>query len=119
MDASWVSQNGDKTLYDNFIEAMGLSRTQQEYYRYLSALTSFPQPELVRRTLALVDDGKLRQQDYVRLFSALLASDSARDITWDYLKVHWEGVAEKVTTFAAAAPFPLWAASAPPSCATM
>lgn len=99
MDASWVSQNGDKTLYDNFIEAMGLSRTQQEYYRYLSALTSFPQPELVRRTLALVDDGKLRQQDYVRLFSALLASDSARDITWDYLKVHWEGVAEKVTTF--------------------
>ena len=94
-----VARNGDKTLYDQFSEAMGHARSQEEYYNYFFALTSFPQPELVRRTLALVDDGKLRQQDYAWLFPVLLARDSAREITWDYLKAHWEGLAEKVTTF--------------------
>ncbi|MGZ4860893.1 MAG: ERAP1-like C-terminal domain-containing protein, partial [Candidatus Angelobacter sp.] len=65
----------------------------------LFALTAFRQPELARRTLGLVDQGKLRQQDYVRLFPELLAESPAREIAWDYLKSHWDGLAEKVTTF--------------------
>jgi aminopeptidase N/puromycin-sensitive aminopeptidase len=95
-----TAANGDATaLYDHFKEAMGRARTQEEYYHYFSALTTFPQPELVRRTLALVDEGKLRQQDYVRLFPALLAESPGREIAWDYLKAHWDALAEKVTTF--------------------
>jgi aminopeptidase N len=95
-----TAANGDATaLYKHFEEAMGRARTQEEYYHYFSALITFPQPELVRRTLALVDEGKLRQQDYVRLFPALLAESPGREIAWDYLKAHWDALAEKVTTF--------------------
>jgi aminopeptidase N/puromycin-sensitive aminopeptidase len=94
-----AAENGDTALYDQFAEAMGHAHDTEEYYHFLFALTSFRQPELARRTLNLVDQGKLRQQDYVRLFPALLAESPAREIAWDYLKSHWNELAEKVTTF--------------------
>lgn len=93
------AENGDTALYDQLTEAMGHARSVEDYYHFLFALTSFRQPELARRTLGLVDQGKVRQQDYVRLFPALLAESPAREIAWDYLKAHWDGLAEKVTTF--------------------
>ena len=94
-----AAENGDAALYDQFSQAMASARVADEYYHYLFALTAFRQPELIKRTLALVDQGKLRQQDYVRVFPALLAEEPARGLAWDYLKTHWDALAEKVTTF--------------------
>jgi len=94
-----AAENGDAALYEQFTQAMGNARSTEDYYHFLFALTSFRQPELAQRTLALVDQGKIRQQDYVRLFPALLAESPAREIAWDYLKAHWDSLAEKVTTF--------------------
>ncbi|HEY7404453.1 MAG TPA: M1 family metallopeptidase [Candidatus Angelobacter sp.] len=92
-----TAANGDAALYDQFSQAMAGSNFAGGYY--LSALLSFRQPELIKRTLALVDQGKLRQQDYVRIFPALLSEEPARDLAWEYLKAHWDALAEKVTTF--------------------
>jgi len=94
-----AAENGDAALYEQFTQGMATARSTEDYYHFLFALTSFRQPELVQRTLALVDQGKLRQQDYVRLFPALLANSAAREIAWDYLKAHWDSLAEKVTSF--------------------
>jgi aminopeptidase N/puromycin-sensitive aminopeptidase len=94
-----AAQNGDAALYEQFTLAMGSARSTEDYYHFLFALTSFRQPELAHRTLALIDQGKVRQQDYVRLFPALLSESPAREIAWDYLKAHWDSLAEKVTTF--------------------
>ncbi len=94
-----AAENGDAALYEQFTQAMAGAHSTEEYYHFLFALTSFHQPDLAQRTLALVDQGKIRQQDYVRLFPALLAESPAREIAWDYLKAHWDALAEKVTTF--------------------
>jgi aminopeptidase N len=94
-----AAENGDSSLYEQFTQAMASAHSTEEYYHFLFALTSFRQPELVKRTLALVDQKKIRQQDYVRLFPALLAESPAREIAWDYLKAHWDSLAEKVTSF--------------------
>jgi aminopeptidase N len=94
-----TAENGDVTLYDQLNDAMGNAKSTEEYYHYLFALTAFHQPELVQRTLALVDQGKIRQQDYVRLFPALLSESPGRELAWDYLKAHWESLSEKVTSF--------------------
>jgi aminopeptidase N/puromycin-sensitive aminopeptidase len=94
-----TAANGDAALYDQFSQAMAGARSTDQYYTYFFALTAFRQPELTKRTLALVDQGKLRQQDYVRIFPALLARESSRAIAWDYLKAHWDSLADKVTTF--------------------
>jgi aminopeptidase N/puromycin-sensitive aminopeptidase len=94
-----AAENGDAALYDQFAQAMANARNTEDYYHFLFALTSFRQPELAQRTLALIDQGKIRQQDYVRIFPALLSESPAREIAWDYLKAHWDTLAEKVTTF--------------------
>ena len=94
-----AAENGDAALYDQFAQAMANARNTEDYYHFLFALTSFRQPELAQRTLALIDQGKIRQQDYVRIFPALLAESPAREIAWDYLKAHWDELAEKVTSF--------------------
>jgi aminopeptidase N len=94
-----AAQNGDAALYGQFMQAMGGARSTEDYYHFLFALTSFRQPELAQRTLGLIDQGKIRQQDYVRLFPALLAESPGREIAWDYLKAHWDSLAEKVTSF--------------------
>jgi aminopeptidase N len=94
-----TAENGDAALYNKFSEAMNHAKETDEYYTYFSALTAFRDPELLKRTLALVDQGKIRQQDYLRLFPALLGNPSGRELAWEYLKAHWDSLAEKVTSF--------------------
>ncbi len=91
--------NGDAALYDQFADAMEHAHNVDEYYHFLYALTAFRRPELAKRTLALIDQGKIRQQDYTGVFSALLGESPAREIAWDYLKAHWDSLAEKVASF--------------------
>jgi aminopeptidase N/puromycin-sensitive aminopeptidase len=94
-----AAANGDAALYDQFADAMEHAHSVDEYYNFLYALTAFRRPELAKRTLALVEQEKIRQQDYTGLFSALLAASPAREIAWDYLKAHWDSLAEKVASF--------------------
>jgi aminopeptidase N len=96
---SVAAVNGDAALYDQFADAMEHAHNVDEYYHFLYALTAFRRPELAKRTLALVEQKKIRQQDYAGLFSALLAESPAREIAWDYLKAHWDSLAEKVASF--------------------
>jgi len=94
-----AAANGDAALYDQFAAAMEHAHSAEEYYHFLYAFVSFRRPELTRRTLALIDQGKIRQQDYAGMLSGLLVESPAREITWDYLKAHWDSLAEKVATF--------------------
>ena len=95
-------ENGDQALYDRFQKTLNDSRSSDEYYHYLYALAAFRQPEFVSGTLALIDQGKIRQQDYPRFFGALLANPATRDAAWKYLKDHWDNLAQKVTSFGGA-----------------
>jgi hypothetical protein len=79
--------------------AVAKARSADEYYLALAALAGVRQPALLRRTLELVDQNKIRQQDYPNLFSALLSNPSSRDDAWSYLKMHWDALSEKVTSF--------------------
>ena len=94
-----AAENGDDGLYQEFADALNASKSSDEYYHYLYALTDFRQPELLERTLGLVDQGKVRQQDYPRFFGALLSNSAAREQAWQYLKTHWDEVSQKVTSF--------------------
>ena len=97
-----ASENGDKALYERFFAALGRSKSSDEYYHYLYALTDFHQPDLLAHTIHLVDQGKIRQQDYPRFFGALLSNPAARDQAWQYLKGHWNEMSQKVTSFGGA-----------------
>jgi puromycin-sensitive aminopeptidase len=57
---------------------------------------------LLERTISLISQGKVRQQDYPRFFGALLANPASRDVAWKYLKDKWTDVAQRVTSFGGA-----------------
>jgi aminopeptidase N len=97
-----AAENGDEALYQRLTDAMRASKSSDEYYHYLYALTDFRQPALLRQTLQLVDEGKIRQQDYPRFFGALLSNPAGRDAAWQYLKSHWDDISQKVTSFGGA-----------------
>ena len=96
---SVAAANGDAELYQRLTAALGKAASTDEYYNYLFALAAFRQPELVQRTLQLLTDGKVRQQDYPAFFAAMLANPVSRSAAWSYLKSHWDELAEKVTSF--------------------
>jgi aminopeptidase N len=96
---SVAAQNGDAALYDTIHSAFLKPGAAGQYYQYLFALAAFPQPALAQRTLALIDQGKVHQQDYPSFFSALLANPASRPAAWAYLKDHWDSLAVKVTSF--------------------
>ena len=97
-----AAHTGDQALYERFTQAFNESKSTDQYYHYLFALADFQQPELLNRTISLVDQGKVREQDYPRFFSALLANLASQDAAWKYLKEHWNDLAPKVTSFGGA-----------------
>lgn len=99
---SLAAENGDGEFYRRVTEALNASRSSDEYYHYLYALADFRQPLLLDPTIALIDQGKVRQQDYPRFFGALLGNPASRDAAWKYLKDHWNDLAQKVTSFGGA-----------------
>ena len=97
-----AAENGGADLYQRLLQDLENAKSQDEYYHYLFALTDFREPQLAQRTLNLVASGRVRQQDYPRFFGALLANPAARDAAWTYLKLHWDDLEQKVTSFGGA-----------------
>lgn len=94
-----AAEHGTAKLYDAMSEAINKAKSSNEYYSLLYTLCSFEDPELGRRTLQLVDSGKVRQQDYPGFFNTLLSNSATRGETWDYLKKHWDTLAENTVSF--------------------
>jgi aminopeptidase N len=99
---SVTAENGDAELYQRFAAALNATKSSDAYYHYLYALADFRQSQSVYSTLALIDEGKVRQQDYPRFFAALLGNPASRDAAWKYLKDHWNDLSQKVTSFGGA-----------------
>jgi ERAP1-like protein len=96
---SVAAANGDADLYQTLTTALGKTTSTDEYYNYLFALADFRRPELVERTLQLISNGRVRQQDYPAFFAAMLANPVSSRAAWSYLKSHWDELAQKVTSF--------------------
>lgn len=97
-----AAENGGPDFYQRLVQDLENAKSQDEYYHCLFALADFRQPQFADRTLNLVTNGIVRQQDYPRFFGALLANPATREPGWQYLKSHWDDLAQKVTSFGGA-----------------
>ena len=61
----------------------------QETERYLYSLAEFRPPELVARTLGLLEDGTVSLQSTGPLLRQMLRLHHAQRAAWDYIKAHW------------------------------
>jgi len=71
--------------------------TPQQQRRYVRALASFPQPELLERTLAKTLDGYVRSQDLPFVVGGCLTDRDHADATWSFVKENWDALRSRLT----------------------
>ena len=65
--------------------------------RYLGTFSLFRQPELVTRTLGLIDDGTIAPENEGTVLSMMLMQRHAQGAAWTYMKAHWKDIEERLT----------------------
>jgi puromycin-sensitive aminopeptidase len=87
---SILAHTGDTTQYEQFVHRFKWAATPQEERRYLFSLAAFRPRPLIARTLNSTINGDIRTQDAPALLGALLGNVEAREMTWLFIKRHWE-----------------------------
>jgi puromycin-sensitive aminopeptidase len=93
-----TAQFGDAARFDHYVEIYqrrrGVGAAPQETDRYLYSFANFRAPELVNRTLRLLDENVLPQESVVPVLSSLLWKRHAQVRAWNYIKEHWARLLE-------------------------
>jgi puromycin-sensitive aminopeptidase len=85
-----AAYGGDRSTYDALREVERRSTLQEEKLRALGALTHFQQQDLLQETLELALSPVVRSQDTIRVVAGVAANTHGRDLTWEFVKGHWE-----------------------------
>lgn len=84
------ARHGDAELYDQLLERYRNTALQEEKNRFAGALTAFKQPELIKRSLSLMQSDDVRQQDVISWLAGLLRNEFAREQTWQWYQDNWD-----------------------------
>lgn len=90
-----AARDGDDTLYDRLRSRATSQESLQSAERALFALTQFPDPRLVSRTLEFALSSEGRTQDVPLLLGGTLRNPAGRELAWSFVKTHWPGVSAK------------------------
>jgi puromycin-sensitive aminopeptidase len=85
-----VAHTGGSDDYEMFSGRFKTAQTPQEETRYLFALGSFREPQLIERTLNLTTNGEVRTQNAPYLMRAILLNRHGRVQAWEFMKSHWD-----------------------------
>jgi puromycin-sensitive aminopeptidase len=87
-----AARDGDAALYDRYLERKRASAAAdpEEEERFLNALTSFEDPRLVERTLALTFSDDVRPQDRAFVLARLLGARHSRIAAWVFVRDGWD-----------------------------
>ena len=90
---------GDEPRYDRWVETFqtrkAAGKTPQEVARYLHTLSHFRRPELVQRTLQLIEQGMIPQEAVAAILAQLLSFRHSQLSAWEFLKQHWGTLRER------------------------
>ncbi|MBX9772316.1 MAG: ERAP1-like C-terminal domain-containing protein, partial [Candidatus Obscuribacterales bacterium] len=90
-----VSYNGSAVEYEQIKQLWQTAKTPESEETDLMMLTNFQKPELIQKTLALCLSNQIQTQDRPRMWSSLLANDSAKRMVWSFVKLHWPEIVKK------------------------
>jgi aminopeptidase N len=94
--------NGDAALYANLMTGMKNAKTPEQYYLYFFTLSSFSDPQLLRRTLDYSISPDVRSQDTLNLLGAVMGNPAGEKLAWDFVRAHWAEVEKAGGPFASA-----------------
>ncbi|HSW75301.1 MAG TPA: M1 family metallopeptidase [Candidatus Saccharimonadales bacterium] len=85
-----AARHGNTATFDKLLALHNASSSPEERVTLAAALTGFKQPELIKRSLALITSENVRLQDVMYWISYSLGNRFARDATWQWLKDNWQ-----------------------------
>jgi aminopeptidase N len=85
-----AARNGDAALFDQLQKIAETSTDPELQEGSLRLLARFEDPALVQRSLDYAASNKVRSQDALIQFAIGLQGDATRDLTWSYVKSHWD-----------------------------
>jgi len=97
-----AAERGDVALYDRLVAKQKQARTPEDFYVYLSALSSFRDPKLISRSLDRALSPDVRSQDAVSVIADIMDHPAAQQLAWDFTKDHWSEIDKIFGGFAGA-----------------
>jgi aminopeptidase N len=85
-----AARSGDAALFDQLQKIAETSTNPEFQDGALRLLARFEDPALVQRSLDYAASSKVRNQDALIQFAIDLQGDATRDLTWNYVKSHWD-----------------------------
>ena len=89
-----VAADGGPAEWDDLYARHKMAKTPQDETRYLMALASFEDPQLLQRTAELVFSGDVRVQDAPFLLGGLLSQRRGAALGWRAIESHWDEMSE-------------------------
>jgi len=91
---SVAARHGDAELYQQYKAQLKKVETPQQYYRFFYALAEFPQPALIKQTLASTLTAEVRGQD-LEILVNLLANPTSQNASWDFMRQNFDEIMKK------------------------
>ena len=90
-----IAWQGDKKVYDKFLTLYKKATLQEEKLRFLGAMCSFKQKNLLLKTLDFSLTSEVRSQNTRVPIMSVSANIHGRYILWPWLKKHWKRLVSK------------------------
>ena len=84
-----AAKRGDRSTYDLMWDLEKAETLHEQKIRFLYALCSYTQPDLLQETLERSLGSEVRSQDTIRGVSAVASNRHGLDIAWDFVKDNW------------------------------
>lgn len=85
-----VARLGGEAEFDKLVRLHNKSTLSEERVILAAAITGFQQPELIQRSLDLIDTDDVRLQDATFWLAYSFMNRHAKHMTWEWMKSHWE-----------------------------
>ena len=90
-----VAALGTAEEFDCFVERWRHASTPQEEQRFLYSLCDFPDPDLVRRAVALAFSDEVRPQNAPLMLARTMANRTCAAAAWAELRTRWDDLVER------------------------
>lgn len=105
-----AARHGDAKTFDRLLKMHNDSSSSEERTTIVAALTSFKQPELIKRALGIIKTDDVRLQDVAYWVAYSFGNRYAKDQTWKWMTSNWQWLAENLGSDLSFNRFPLYAA---------
>lgn len=85
-----IARRGAVAEFDKLLAIHDASTSPEERITLAAALTSFEQPELIKRALSLITTDTVRLQDVAYWIAYSFGNRFARQATWEWTKENWQ-----------------------------